>query len=301
MQLALKIDVDTYRGIAEGASRLAAYLHAEHIPASLFVTMGPDTSGRAAWRVFRHPGFFKKMRRTSAIAVYGWRTVLSGTLWPARPMAISFVDQLRQWRAWGFEVSPHGYDHIRWHDQAAAWDEPRARQELEKISETYQHVFGDPPQSFAAPGWQAGAGTWQAMERLGLLYHSDSRGDCPYFVQAAGRALQTLEIPTTLPTWDEMLAWDGVTSEHLVDRTWGLLRPDQLNVWTIHAEFEGTVYFEHFRRVVERTKQEKVEWVFLPQVAQRLTTPPGQAPVCDFAQDTRPGRAGTVTCQRLNG
>src|SRR5262245_34255470 len=118
MKLALKIDVDTYRGIAEGATRLATYLHSEHIPASFFITMGPDTSGQAAWRIFHHRGFLKKMKRTSALSVYGWRTALSGTVWPARPMAVSFADRLRQWRQWGFEVSPHGYDHIAWHNQA---------------------------------------------------------------------------------------------------------------------------------------------------------------------------------------
>jgi undecaprenyl phosphate-alpha-L-ara4FN deformylase len=293
MKLALKIDVDTYRGVSGGAARLASFLHSEKIPASFFVSLGPDNSGWAVTRAFRHKGFLKKMNRTSAVSVYGWRTVLSGTLLPARPMGTSFRDEFHRWRDQGFEVSPHGYDHILWHDQAAEWDEARAAKELGKIVDVYRSSFGENPQSFAAPGWQAGVGTWNAMEKMNLLYHSDTRGTSP-FVAAS---FKTLEIPTTLPTWDEMLAWDGVTKHTLVDETWKRLKEDQLNVWTIHAEFEGTVYFPFFHEFVERAKSEKIEWVFLPAAARDILKDPARVPRATIKQGSLPGRAGTVTCQ----
>ena len=78
------------------------------------------------------------------------------------------------------------------------------------------------------------------MESLGYLYHSDTRGDHPYFPTLNGAACKTLEIPTTLPTWDEMLAWEGIDRRNLVEETWKLLKSDRFNVWTIHAELEGT-------------------------------------------------------------
>lgn len=305
MKLALKIDVDTYRGIEDGASRLAAFLSSQHIPASFFVSLGPDNSGWAAARVFRHAGFMKKMRRTSALSVYGWRTVLSGTFLPARPMGTSFKERLKAFRNMGFEVSPHGFDHIGWHDRAAHWDETRAREELEKTAQVYQVVFEEDPRSFAAPGWQAGPGTWRAMESMKLLYHSDSRGEGPYFPSFSRRrddspaeaAFKTLEIPTTMPTWDEMLAWDDVTPDNLVERTLKEFKSDTINVWTIHAEFEGNVYFSHFKRLIERASAEHVEWLFLPDLARRLLQFPEKIPVHGVIQGERPGRAGTVTCE----
>jgi len=298
MQLALKIDVDTYQGIRDGAARLASYLQSEKIPASFFVSLGPDNSGWAAVRVFRHPGFLKKMQRTSAVSLYGLRTVLSGTLWPARPMGTSFAAELRRWRDLGFEVSPHGYDHILWHDRAAAWDPSRAAEELAKTVDVYRHIFGENPRSFAAPGWQAGPGTWQAMESLDLLYHSDTRGEAPYYPAVNGKTLPTLEIPTTLPTWDEMLAWDGVTADSLPDRTWSLLSGDRLNVWTIHAEFEGTAYFPQFKAFIDRAqREEKIHWVSLRAHAQAIEKDFEHVPARTIEQGSRPGRAGTVTCQ----
>ncbi len=320
MQLALKIDVDTYDGIENGATRLASFLHSLKIPASFFVSLGPDRSGWAAARLFRHPGFLKKMLRTKAVSVYGWRTILSGTLLPARPMGTSFVDRFRQWREWGFEVNPHGYDHVLWHDEAAGWDEPRAARELEKVTRLHHEVFGESPSSFAAPGWQASWGTWRAMEKMNLLYHSDTRGQFPYFPSkyssspaASGRGsmdsppttagnddkeiFKTLEIPTTLPTWDEMLAWPEMTRHQLVQETQKLLNPDSLNVWTIHAEFEGGTYFPQFHEFVEQAQAGGVKWVFLPERAQELLSHRDRVPCDTMKQGTLPGRAGTVTCQ----
>lgn len=298
MQVALKIDVDTYRGIHEGGAQLASFLTAEKIPASFFVSLGPDNSGWAALRVFRQRGFMTKMRRTSAFSLYGWRTALSGTLFPARPMGASFKEVLRSWRDQGFEVGPHGYDHILWHDRAAHWDQDRAAEELEKVVELYRLIFGAAPTSFAAPGWQAGAGVWRAMDRLKLLYHSDSRGQFPYIPAIDGRALATLEIPTTLSTWDELLALDGMTPNRLPEVTRSELKSDTINVWTIHAELEGTAYLDQFRATIARLKAEGTEWVFLPDLAKRLLANRSAVPFHIFAQSERPGRAGTVTCQK---
>jgi len=314
MQIALKIDVDTYRGIEDGAARLAAFLHSQKIPASFFVSLGPDNSGWAVTRAFRHKGFLKKMNRTSALSLYGWRTVLSGTLLPARPMGASFPEEFRRWRDWGFEVSPHGYDHILWHDHAARWDERRATSELEKCVDVYHGIFGEDPKSFAAPGWQAGWGTWRAMETMHLLYHSDTRGECPYFASPRASAvplpkgegadrpgeasIKTLEIPTTLPTWDELLAGDGIGRHNLADETWKFLKPGRLNVWTIHAEVEGTAYFPQFCEFLERAAREEVTWAFLPDIARALLERPEQLPYDGIVQGTLPGRAGTVTCQQ---
>lgn len=43
--LSLKIDVDTYRGMAEGVPRLADLLAGRGVRASFFIAMGPDNPG----------------------------------------------------------------------------------------------------------------------------------------------------------------------------------------------------------------------------------------------------------------
>jgi len=81
--VALRVDVDTRRGLEEGVPRLLALLRRLDLRASFFVTMGPDRSGRAIRRALR-PSFLLKMWRTNPLRLYGLRTLLSGTLLPAR-------------------------------------------------------------------------------------------------------------------------------------------------------------------------------------------------------------------------
>src|SRR5271168_1933216 len=116
MEIALKVDIDTHRGLGEGVPRLRRMLSGKGITAAFFVAMGPDNSGRAIMRALKNPGFLTKMRRTRAVSMYGWRTVLSGTLLPARPIALAYPQVLRDLARDGFEVGVHGYDHVRWQD-----------------------------------------------------------------------------------------------------------------------------------------------------------------------------------------
>ncbi|TAK66152.1 MAG: 4-deoxy-4-formamido-L-arabinose-phosphoundecaprenol deformylase, partial [Betaproteobacteria bacterium] len=81
MKLALKIDVDTYRGTREGVPRLIEALQRHQAGASFLFSLGPDHTGRAITRAFR-PGFMKKVSRTSVLEHYGIKTLLYGTLLP---------------------------------------------------------------------------------------------------------------------------------------------------------------------------------------------------------------------------
>ena len=63
-RLALKIDVDTWRGTREGVPRLLEVLSRRGAQATFLFSLGPDRTGRAIRRVFR-PGFLSKVSRTS--------------------------------------------------------------------------------------------------------------------------------------------------------------------------------------------------------------------------------------------
>lgn len=293
LKLALKIDVDTYRGWVEGVPRLARALRPRGIPASFFVSLGPDRSGWAIRRFWRQPGFGLKMRRTRALSLYGWRTVLSGTLLPARPMARSFPGLLRSLVADGFEVGPHGYDHIRWHDEAAVWSEERARKEWTCVRETFYEALGFTPKSSAAPGWQTSPALWKVQDEDRLLYRSDTRGTEPYFPASSDYTSATLEIPTTLPTWDELLTRNDIWAR-LAEHFFGLLRQDQVNVWTLHAEIEGGRLFSEFESFINLCQNRGVAWVFLPAWAQALRSDPSSLHFHGIRRTRLEGRAGEV-------
>jgi undecaprenyl phosphate-alpha-L-ara4FN deformylase len=129
-QLALKIDVDTYRGTREGVPRLVEVLQQHHAQATFFFSLGPDHTGRAIKRVFR-PGFIGKVSRTSVVEHYGIKTLLYGTLLPSPDIGKKCADIMRMVKAAGFETGIHCYDHIRWQDYVANEDAEWTRRELQ--------------------------------------------------------------------------------------------------------------------------------------------------------------------------
>ncbi len=120
-QLALKIDVDTYRGTREGCRAWLKLCNATaRKPLSTFPS-APDHTGRAIKRAFR-PGFIGKVSRTSVVEHYGIKTLLYGTLLPGPDIGRTCADTMRSVRDAGFEVGIHCYDHIRWQDHVADRD-----------------------------------------------------------------------------------------------------------------------------------------------------------------------------------
>ena len=124
MKLALKIDVDTYRGTREGVPRLVEVLKKYGAGATFLFSLGPDNTGRAIKRAFR-PGFMKKVSRTSVLEHYGLLTLMYGTVIPAPDIGRRCAAVLRTVRDAGFEVGIHTWDHVKWQDTVgtadAAW------------------------------------------------------------------------------------------------------------------------------------------------------------------------------------
>jgi undecaprenyl phosphate-alpha-L-ara4FN deformylase len=294
VEVALKIDVDTHQGLELGVPRLASML--EGVAASFYISMGPDNSGRAILRVFRNRGFLSKMYRTRAVSMYGARTILSGTILPSRPIALSFPGIIRDLKARGFEVGVHGYDHVRWQDHLDDIGERGVRNELVDAFEAYRAILDEPSRSFAAPGWRTNNAAMVALDAMALDYRSDTRGVAPYRCVVQGHVLATPEIPTTLPTLDEVMGRRELSDDGAVrDFYLGLCKPDALNVHTIHAETEGMGQLASFTALVRALKERGAKFVQLREVAARLNR--AELPVCEVVRTTMLGRAGWISSQ----
>jgi len=296
MEVALKIDVDTHQGLAEGVPRLRRVLERERATASFYVAMGPDNSGRAILRVFRNRGFLKKMFRTRAVSMYGLRTILSGTILPARPIALAFPNLLRELKAGGFEVAVHGYDHVLWQDHIDSLGERGIRAELNDAFEAYRSIMAESPRAFAAPGWRTNGLALRALDEMGLDYRSDTRGRAPFRCLVEGRELTTPEIPGTTPTLDEVMGRADLADNAALLRFYlDQFKPDQLNVHTLHAETEGMGQLEIFIALVRALKERGARFVRMDAVASGLKR--AELPVCPVVRTELPGRAGWVAAQ----
>ncbi len=240
IQLALKIDVDTYRGTREGVPRLVEALKRHEAGATFLFSLGRDHTGRAIKRVFRR-GFMSKVSRTSVLAHYGLVTLLYGTLLPGPDIGKRCADILRGVRDAGFEAGIHCWDHVKWQDGVGQADPEWTERQMRLATERFEEIFGEPARVHGAAGWQMNLHAYRLLQRLGFAYASDTRGAGPFVPVRNAEIFACPQIPTTLPTLDELIGVDGITPENVADRVLAASAdpPDTGHVFTLHAELEG--------------------------------------------------------------
>lgn len=295
-RLAIKIDVDTDRGTREGVPALSALLQRKGVPATFLFSLGPDNTGRAIRRIFR-PGFFSKVSRTSVVSTYGLRTLMNGVVLPGPNIAKKNRETMRAVAAAGFETGIHCWDHVFWQDRLFALSEARVAEEFGKAAQAYEDVFGKPARTAGAAGWQANAASLAAYDAAGLDYATDTRGHAPFYPVAGGRRFHTLQIPTTLPTLDELMGRPEYPTETLADELLRRLAPGRFDVFTIHAEIEGMSMIDWFGRFLDRAKAAGVAFVSSAEEAANLNSARETVPVAELAQGEVDGRSGAMAIE----
>ncbi len=299
VRLAIKVDVDTDRGTREDTLPLAEMLRAEGCPATFLFSLGPDNTGKAIRRVFRR-GFLQKIGRTNVAGNYGLRTLLNGTLLPAPMIGQRNEGALRKVRDLGFTVGIHCWDHFAWQDYLAGWDLERTRREFGHAEKEFERIFGQKTKMAGSPGWQANANSFRIYDEAGLLYGSDTRGPHPFLPRMGEETFHTLQIPTTLPTLDELLGRPEYPPERIVRHYLDLLKeaPDEyVHVLTVHSELEGRRYLHLFQEMITAAKTAGIEFIKLEEYAESLLGNPAAIPVCEVHERCIEGRSGTLAVQ----
>jgi undecaprenyl phosphate-alpha-L-ara4FN deformylase len=297
LRLGLKVDVDTLEGFRQGVPALMDVLKAHEVKASFFLALGPDHSGRAIFRIFRQRGFLEKMWRTRAPALYGFKTMCYGTLLPGPVIGAAAPHLLPRLAAAGHEVGLHGYDHVRWHDHLLNLPPEKVAREIALAQEAFTSGMGYRAAAFAAPGWQCSLDSRMALAAQHFLYGSDTRGTAPYFPVFGRAVTPVLEIPTTLPTLDELLGFHGCRAQDFTSLVLARLERGTPQILTIHAEVEGGPFLGEFDRMLGCCRERGVEFFRLGDWARELLKEPSSLPVAQVSQQRLPGRAGRVSCQ----
>ncbi len=297
MQIALKVDVDTYRGTLEGVPALVADLGRRGVAASFYFSLGPDHTGWALRRVFR-PGFLSKVARTSVVSHYGLRTLLYGVLLPGPHIARRAGQVLRATRAAGHETGIHCYDHVYWQDNVATRDAAWTERQVMRAADAYREAFGTPARAHCAAGWQVNRHLFALEDRLGLEYASDSRGSHPFLPVMGGLAAACPQLPTTLPTLDELIGVDGLTIDGAVERILDLTATPPAagsHVYTLHAELEGQQFRGPFMRLVDTWQARGAEVGTMATLRRGLDAQ--RLPRHEIVMGELPGRSGTLALQ----
>ena len=291
--IALRIDVDTYRGTGCGVSTLCETLAKYNVLGTFYFSVGPDNMGRHLWRLLK-PAFLWKMLRTNAAGLYGPEIVLMGTAWPGPKIGKHHAEKIRQAVSAGHEAGFHAWDHHYAQANLMTMSKDAMRREIARGCEELTRILGSAPGSSAAPGWRANEQLLLVKQEFPFKYNSDCRGRSPFYPVVNGKRLDQLQIPVTLPTYDEALGRNGVTDQNYNDFQISLLTEDELNVLTIHAEAEGGRCAGMFDNYLKAVLARGYRIVPLGCIAEEVkqTAPDGKMILADFS-----GREGQLAVQ----
>ena len=292
--IALKVDVDTDRGTAEGVPRLARELERLGVRATFLFSLGPDNTGRAMRRVFRR-GFLTKVRRTSVIQHYGLRTLLYGTLLPAPHIGRRRAGVMRSIADAGFEVGLHTYDHVKWQDYVGDANYLWTCRQLQLGVNAFGEVFGRAPRVHGAAGWQLNKHVPALEETYGFQYASDTRGTSPFLPSVEDVIGSVPQFPTTLPTLDELVGRPEVPQDQIAAHVLALTgKSTRDQVFTLHAELEGGAYLPLFLSLLQGWR---AQGHVLGDLAAQRTAQRGPLAVHSIRMEGVPGRSGVLAVQ----
>ncbi len=234
-------------------------------------------------RVFRR-GFVKKVMSASPAASYGPATMLYGTLLPAPDIGkrTEAVARMREAAAAGHECGVHAWDHVDWHDRLPGMDRGEVFETFGRAADRFAEILGRPAEVAGAPGWTANGLSIEAYEARGIRVASDTRGGVPFRpIRADGTPASLVEVPSTLPTLDELLALEEFRGERREETVRFLRRAvadaPGVSVHSVHTEIEGGAAFAAlFARQLEAWASDGVTFVTLSDVAASADTLPAR-------------------------
>jgi peptidoglycan/xylan/chitin deacetylase (PgdA/CDA1 family) len=311
--LALKVDVDTLKGTRVGVPQLIAVFKKHQVGATFLFSLGPDHTGRAIKRVFRK-GFFAKVQRTSVVSHYGFPTLLYGTLLPGPDIGKRGAEMMRKTKDEGFEVGIHCWDHVRWQDGVQGASAEWTRVEMERAQNRFCDIFRTPSKTHGAAGWQMNTHALRLTQSMGFDYASDGRAlageGVPHYPVVNAEIIDCPQLPTTLPTLDELIGLDGVTEANVHERLLAMTAPNAAplpqvptvlgmaeapHVFTMHAELEGMRLLPALEALIVGWKAQGFELVATETIATQLARQ--HLPYFVASQGALPGRSGTLLMQ----
>jgi undecaprenyl phosphate-alpha-L-ara4FN deformylase len=293
--IVLKIDVDTLRGTREGVPNLMRMLERAHARATFLFSLGPDHTGWALRRVFR-PGFLKKVSRTSVVEHYGVKTLMYGVLLPGPDIGRLCAAEMRATRDAGFETGIHTWDHVYWQDNVRTREREWTLAQMARSHERFVEVFGEPPRTHGAAGWQMNPHAFRQIDAWHMRYASDGRGHRPYRPTLDGKPLAHVQLPTTLPTLDEVLGVDGLDESNVADHLLSLTGHSSVDqVFTLHAELEGQKLAPLFERLLHGWRAQGHQLVSMGDYYATLDL--DALPSYPVTWGEIPGRAGELIVQ----
>ncbi len=130
-----------------------------------------------------------------------------------------------------------------------------------------------------------------------MAYCSDTRGTHPFIPLLANGQTSCPQLPTTLPTLDELIGADGIDTANVADAVLAMTAQPSANghIYTLHAELEGMKLAPVFERLLSGWQRQGYTLVSMADYFAALDV--AALPRLRVRQGEVPGRSGTLAVQ----
>ena len=224
-------------------------------------------------------------------------TLMYGTVFPAPDIGKRCAAIMREVRDAGFEVGIHTWDHVLWQDSVATADAQWTREQMQKSCDRFEEIFGTRATVHGAAGWQMNRHSYRLTQQLGFDYCSDTRGNAPFIPIVNAEIVACPQLPTTLPTLDELIGVNGLTKESVAAHLLALTAapPPTGHVYTLHAELEGQKLMPVFEQLLQGWQAAGYQLVSLKDYFENLDVK--MLPRHCVNTGSLEGRSGTLAVQ----
>jgi len=182
---------------------------------------------------------------------------------------------------------------------------------MQQSFDRFTDIFGRAPQTHGAAGWQMNEHAFAQLDAFGMAYASDGRAMLteagalaeasagPHRLSVSGKTLSCIQLPTTLPTLDELLGRTiggaVIAPSNTAAALLRLTEAPRDHVFTLHAELEGQKLAPIFEQLLKGWQAQGYDLVSMADYYQKVKT--DLLPTSPVSWAELPGRSGELIVQ----
>ncbi len=249
MMFALRIDLESQKGIKEGLPKILKLLKKYDIKASFYLTMGGESN---IIQLFRYR---KKLSCERGIKIFSKIEIIRMVLFPKnfvrknKKMLQEIINQ-------GHELGIHGWKHRTW---TRGLEKINISRELSKSIKEYRKLFGKEPKSFCAPAFRINKKVIYELNKKDFEVISDLDGEKPMKIPHTN----IINVPITIKGENntpiiEYLVTKGKSDKEILEYLKKEIKNKEYSTMYIHGMYESREKIELLEKLFIWIKDNKI-------------------------------------------
>ena len=262
MVFALRIDLESSKGIKKGLPKILDLLKKYGLKASFYLVMGGESN------ILELLKYSKRLSSAAErkISIFSKAEILRMALLP-RDFVTENQDILRRIINEGHELGIHGWKHRAW---TRGLEEINIEKNIDLAMKKYEKIFKTHPITFAAPAFNTNRKVIEILNRKGIFVISDFEGEKPFNVADS----KITNVPITIKGENntpiiEYLITRGYSDNEILGYLEDKIKEKELSVIYIHDMYECINKIPLLENLFIFLKKNKIKVETIRQIAKK--------------------------------